>query len=302
MTLIAFVLVSFSACSHAFWNYLSKRQNPQAAFFLMATLASALLLLPILVVFRVGLLTIPPIVWGLIVATGAVQALYYIFLAASYRSGDLSNVYPLARALPVVFVALVSLGLGRGNQIHALAYLGFAGVTVGCLFLPLTKWGDLALHHYRHPWVFFAFMAAVCITGYTLLDDQSLRILRSLPGSPLSNLGWALLYGELEAISISFFMILFLLTLGPERNALRQVSRSGWWTAALTGLIITATYGLVLVAMAYVSNVSYLMAFRQLSIPIGAGLGILVRKESASSPKLAGIALVVVGLILVSFG
>jgi drug/metabolite transporter (DMT)-like permease len=97
-------------------------------------------------------------------------------------------------------------------------------------------------------------------------------------------------------------MILFLLTLGPERNALRQVSRSGWWTAALTGLIITATYGLVLVAMAYVSNVSYLMAFRQLSIPIGAGLGILVRKESASSPKLAGIALVVVGLILVSFG
>jgi drug/metabolite transporter (DMT)-like permease len=55
-------------------------------------------------------------------------------------------------------------------------------------------------------------------------------------------------------------------------------------------------------AMAYVSNVSYVSAFRQLSIPIGAALGILVRKEAASPPKLAGIALVVLGLTLTALG
>jgi drug/metabolite transporter (DMT)-like permease len=302
MTLLAFALVTVSAFTHAFWNFLSKRQNPPAAFFLMATVASAVILSPILIIFRAGLAAIPPTVWGLIAITGAVQAVYYIFLAAAYRTGDLSHAYPLARSLPVVFVALVSLGLGRGDQIQPLAYIGFAAVTAGCILLPMPQFNDFHLSHYRHKWVLFALLAAVCITGYTLLDDQALRTLRSLPETPLSNFGWALLFGELEAISIALFLTVLLLSWAPERRVLMQARIPEWKTAALMGVIITATYGLVLLAMAYVSNVSYVFAFRQLSIPIGAALGMLVRKEAASPPKLAGIALVVMGLALAAVG
>lgn len=302
MTFIALLLVTISAFTHAFWNFLSKRQNPQAAFFLMASIASAVILSPILVIFRDGLPAIPLAVWGLIAATGAVQAVYYIFLAAAYRSGDLSHAYPLARSMPVVLVALVSVMLGRGSQIHPLAYVGFAAVTIGCILLPLPKFNDIHPRHYRHKWVLFTLLAATCITGYTLLDDQSLWILRSLPETPLSNFGWALLFGELEAISISLFLAVFLLSWGPERRTLTQARGPEWRTAAVMGLIITSTYGLVLLAMAYVSNVSYVLAFRQLSIPIGAALGILFRRESAYPPKLVGIGVVVVGLILVAVG
>ncbi|KAF0106351.1 MAG: hypothetical protein FD146_2617 [Anaerolineaceae bacterium] len=302
MTLLAFLLVTVSAFTHAFWNFLGKRKNPQAAFFLMASIASAVILSPLLVIFRDGLTAIPPAVWGLIAATGAVQALYYIFLAAAYRTGDLSHAYPLARSLPVVFVALISVLLGRGGQIQPLAYVGFAAVTAGCIFLPMPRFSDVHPRHYRHKWVLFAMLAAVCITGYTLLDDQSLRMLRSLPETPLTPLGWVLLFGELEAVSISLFFTIFLFSWGPERRALMQARGPEWKTAALMGVIITATYGLVLLAMAYVSNVSYVFAFRQLSIPIGAALGMLVRKEAATPPKLAGIALVVLGLILAAVG
>jgi drug/metabolite transporter (DMT)-like permease len=302
MTLLAFILVAISAFTHAFWNFISKGKNPQAAFFLMASIASAVILSPMLFIFRAGLAAIPPIVWGLIAATGAVQAIYYIFLAAAYRTGDLSHSYPLARSLPVVFVALVSVALGRGDQIQPLAYAGFAAVTAGCILLPMPKFSDFHLSHYRHKWVLFALLAAICITGYTLLDDQSLRMLRSLPETPLSNFGWALLFGELEAISISLFFTVFLLSWAPERRVLMQARGPEWKTAALMGVIITATYGLVLLSMAYVSNVSYVFAFRQLSIPIGAALGMLVRKEVATPPKLAGIALVVVGLVLAALG
>jgi uncharacterized membrane protein len=56
---------------------------------------------------------------------------------------------------------------------------------------------------------------------------------------------------------------------------------------------------LVLVAMAYVTNISYLAAFRELSIPIGAFLGITLQKEPAFKPKMLGIGLVLAGLILV---
>ncbi len=81
---------------------------------------------------------------------------------------------------------------------------------------------------------------------------------------------------------------------------LKQVDRSAWWTAARTGLLISATYALILLAMAYVRNVSYLLAFRQLSIPIGAALGMLAGKETVSYPKLVGIGVVVVGLVLIA--
>lgn len=241
---------------------------------------------------------IPPAVWGWIAVTGAVQAVYYIFLAAAYRSGDLSHAYPLARALPVMFVALVSVILGRGNQIQPLAYLGFAIVSAGCILLPLPKFSDLHSRHYHHPWVVFALLAALCITAYTLIDDQALRLLRALPETGLSNLGWSLLFVELEALGIVFFLFIILFTRKTERKALMQAPAAEWREAMLMGIIITATYGLVLLAMAYVRNVSYVFAFRQLSIPVGAALGILVRKEAATVPKLAGIALVMAGLIL----
>jgi drug/metabolite transporter (DMT)-like permease len=302
MTILALLLVTLSAFSHAFWNFLGKRQHPPAAFFLMASLASVVIFSPVLVLFWNGIRIIPPLVWGLIVITGAVQAIYYIFLAAAYRTGDLSHAYPLARSLPVVFVALASVLLGRGSQVDPLAYVGFATVTVGCILLPLPRFGDIHPRHYRHQWVMFALLAAVCITGYTLLDDQALRILRSLPGSMLSNIGWSLLFVELEAVGISVFLSVFILGWRPERRLLMKANGSEWRTAAWMGFIITATYGLVLLAMAYVSNVSYVIAFRQLSIPIGAALGILVRKETASPPKLVGIALVFIGLVLAAVG
>ena len=63
-----------------------------------------------------------------------------------------------------------------------------------------------------------------------------------------------------------------------------------------------ATYGLVLASMAYVTNVSYVAAFRQLSIPIGAVLGLTIQREPRYLPKIIGIVIVSVGLILVGVG
>jgi len=51
--------------------------------------------------------------------------------------------------------------------------------------------------------------------------------------------------------------------------------------------------------MTYASNVSYIAAFRQLSIPLGALLGILVQKEPSYAVKLASIGIIFAGLILI---
>jgi drug/metabolite transporter (DMT)-like permease len=302
MTLFALLLVTISAFTHAFWNMLSKGRNPPAAFFLLASVAALVIFSPAVIVFRSNLAVIPPLVWWFIAATGATQAIYYIFLAGAYRNGDLSHAYPLARSLPVILVGLVSVLLGRGEQIGALAYLGFVAVTAGCLLLPLPKFSDMHPRHYLHKWVLFALLAAVCITAYTLLDDQSLRLLRTLPGISFSAMSWSLLFLELETISLTVFLAIFLLCWKPERQALVQIVRNDWRMTILMGFLITATYGLVLLGMAYVRNVSYILAFRQLSIPIGAALGMLVHREPATAPKLVGITLVVIGLVLAGVG
>jgi uncharacterized membrane protein len=52
-------------------------------------------------------------------------------------------------------------------------------------------------------------------------------------------------------------------------------------------------------AINFVSNVSYVAAFRQLSIPLGAAFGMVILKEPPCRIKIFGILAVFVGLVLV---
>jgi uncharacterized membrane protein len=74
------------------------------------------------------------------------------------------------------------------------------------------------------------------------------------------------------------------------------------WIAVAAGVAIYVTYGLVLVSMAFAQNVSYIVAFRQISIPIGVGLGVMFLGESLSGPKVLGVLVLLVGLLFVAMG
>ena len=52
--------------------------------------------------------------------------------------------------------------------------------------------------------------------------------------------------------------------------------------------------------MMFASNVSYIAAFRQVSIPLGALLGILILKEKATHAKIAGVVIISIGLVVVA--
>jgi uncharacterized membrane protein len=57
-----------------------------------------------------------------------------------------------------------------------------------------------------------------------------------------------------------------------------------------------------LLALAFVENVSYIVAFHRLSIPLGAVLGILILKEKFYPLKLLGVLIMLVGLLGVALG
>jgi drug/metabolite transporter (DMT)-like permease len=240
----------------------------------------------------------------LVLATGVAQAVYFFGLAGAYRRGDMSLAYPLARALPVLLVAAISLALGRGAGIGFLGLAGMILIAAGCIMLPHPNFREIRLREYADIVVLMALIAAVGTTGYTLIDDQALRQLRAMPDSRLSNIEVTLLFIALQTISTALMLGIAALLVRPERRQLPVVLRdpSIVMFGLVTGVVIMATYGLVLTSMAYVSNVSYVAAFRQLSIPIGAMLGIALQHEPRHLPKLIGIGVVSVGLVIVAVG
>ena len=65
---------------------------------------------------------------------------------------------------------------------------------------------------------------------------------------------------------------------------------------------IYLTYTLVLISMAWAKNVSYVVGFRQLSIPIGVIMGVVLLGEPLYRPKALGVLIIMVGLVLIGVG
>lgn len=303
MSLVAIILVVLSAFMHAGWNLLSKHQHPSAAFFLVASTTGSLFLSPALVLYRDTLLHhIPARVWMLLFITGFFMALYFISLAGAYRAGDMSIAYPLARSSPVIVVSVVALMLGRGDQISAMCVAGIILVVGGCFLIPLQHFRDLRLKNYLKPICGLALLAAVGTSGYSIVDDEALRQLRTNAHVTIGNTQMTFLYACLEALAVSLWLSLFVALRRSGRSILRQVLRTNRRHAVLAGIAIHLTYVTVLISLAFVDNVSYVVGFRQLSIPLGTTFGILVLKEGYHTPKIAGVITMFVGLMLVAMG
>jgi drug/metabolite transporter (DMT)-like permease len=302
VALPAILLLLISAGLHASWNLLGKRQNPTTAFMLVANTLGLLILAPIVVISWETLGTFPPGVWGLLAFTGICQAVYYVALAGAYRTGDLSLTYPLIRAIPVLLVAWLSLLLGQGEPPSRLAIAGMVLIVAGCLILPMQRFAQFDLRLFWTGATALALLAALGTVGYSITDDRALRLLRSGSGLTSENLTVTLIYAVLGGVSASLWGAAFVAMRREDRRQLVQMSRSDVRQAAIVGVFIFVGYSLVLVALALAPNVGYAVAFRQLSIPLGAIVAILVFKEPAFRPRLVGVALVFTGVLLVAVG
>lgn len=303
MSLFAIILVCISAFMHAGWNLLSKSQYPSSFFFLIASTAGALLLSPVLIIYWDTVVHgISFQVWQLVSMAGLFMALYYIALAGAYRAGDISIAYPIARSFPVIVVSVVTLILGRADQVSGLCITGIVLVVGGCFLIPLQRFGDFRLKNYFNGTCGLALLAAIGTSGYTIVDDEALRILRTAPQINVGNTWVTILYAFFEALWASFWLLLYIAATRKGRSDMYKELRMNKRNAILAGLAIQITYAIVLISMAFVTNVSYVAGFRQLSIPLGAALGIIVLKEKLYPPKLTGVIIMFAGLVFLAIG
>ncbi len=300
MTLAAVFLVLLSTLMHAAWNYLGKVTAPSPASFLLSISFGFLAISPALLFFTSELLLIPGKVWLQLLVSSGCQATYYYFLSLAYREGDMSVMYPIARAFPVLMVPPLVWLLGQGVRLPHTDWLAMLLIVVGCLLLPMRTFGDISIHYYRNKATVFALMAAAGTTGYSVVDSTALEILRGCFSGEHIALHAAALYIILQAGGSAIWLLLFVLPQTTERISVASLYRRHKWSLLLTGLIIYLTYGLVLVAMAFAEDVSYIVALRQASIPLGTLMGVMLLHEPSATPKWVGICLTLIGLTIIS--
>ncbi|MCH7554023.1 MAG: hypothetical protein IIC82_08515, partial [Chloroflexi bacterium] len=277
MESVAVILVLVSSAMHAVWNAVGKRKVPTASFFLVASVGGLLLLL-------FALPTWPDVTAEfaardafLVVLAGFFEAVYLAALAGGYRSGDLSLVYPLARSVPAVTVTVGSVLLGRSSEIGFLCWAGAFLIVIGCVLLPQKSLSNLRLSNYWNSAFLFAMRAALGTTGYSLTDDEALRGLR-LAHPDIHPAGVTLVYSFYQIFATGFWLCTFIF-FRPRGRASFKIAARDWKFAFPVGGLITLTYVMVLVALAFTRDVSYVVAFRQTSIPMGVLIGVLFFKE-----------------------
>jgi len=296
MSKFAIILILMSALLHAGWNLISKRSSPSAAFFLTATSIGAWIFFPWVVIYSEIVYTMPGLVWALLALTGLFQAIYCIALAAAYRHGDLSTSYPIARSLPVLLVPLVTMLLGRGELLGGWFMAGAVLVLAGGALVSTEEIFLLRNRPLLRSALPMALLAAIGTTGYSMVDDRALRIFRGSLGELYGTVPITLVYAFLEALACAGWLGIFVVLQGKSSKG-RHVS---FWWAAVTGVLMYLTYGMVLLSMAFARDVSLIVAFRQVSILAGAFMGLFFLKEAAHRLKIMGLVILFAGLLFVA--
>ncbi|MDR5900390.1 EamA family transporter [Halomonas vilamensis] len=295
MSPAALTLIVISVCLHAGWNVLGKRRAPSLAFFSLSIAAGGITLSPLLFIgpSATGL---TGAFWGWLAASGLCQMLYMGGLAWAYARGEVSVLYPIARALPVVMVPIVSILLLGREGVAFGDIVGMLLIVIGALCLPLSDPAARRLSTYFSPALGFALLAATSTMGYSLIDHQALLLMQQ---SGYSALIAGAQFMVLQALVTVLWALPLVLILPSERHRLASLWQTERPLMLWTGLMITATYGFVLVALALSDEVSYVVALRQLSIPLGALIGILWLKERLSAFKALGLIVMLTGLWVV---
>ncbi len=299
MSLTAFLLILASVFLHAGWNFISKKSVPSLAFYSLSCGTAALLWLGPFLFAEFRSSDMPLHFWMLTFFSVLFEILYVGGLAYAYQKSDISLVYPLARALPLLMIALVSALFSLGSrQPSSVAILGMGVVFLGCLLMPLKYFRDFKWQVYFNPVIFLVVLAAIGTSGYTVLDSCAMQEIAKVYQKKSILLSMCYLFFIEAGIALGALSIVCFNK--TERKELGRLLKTRSLSPILTGICSSSAYVLILLAMNYVSNVSYIQAFRQLSLPIGVLAGILILKESHSIPKLLGTIIIAAGLFIVA--
>lgn len=280
MQTLAVLLVLASAAMHATWNLLAKRsEDPLTFFFALNATAIVLWCPPMLLMLRAH--GLPPSGYLFIAISGCLQVVYFTNLAAAYRHGALSLVYPIARGAGVLLVPLLAVPL-FGERPTLLAWVGILAIVLG---LAVFGWTGLRrdLESGTQPeraGVLYALATGLTIATYSLVDNAGVSRVHPM----------VYVYGliAIAALVPAPYVLM------RRRTALRREIRCHKVAILAGGLLSLGTYLIVLIAMR-LANVGYVVPLRETSIVFGTLFGVLILNEPAARWRVGAAGLVACG-------
>ena len=275
MDLHIFLAVLFAALLHASWNLLVKLDLDRFLALLLISCMVGLMGIAMLIAFPWPDMASAPY----FVASGLLHTGYNIFLARSYRTGDLSQVYPIARGTAPLITFIGAWALA-GETVTHFGTLGILLLVVGIWLTARPGAQSLRLDGMT---LFFALGTSGFIAAYTIVDGFGARI----SGSASAYAGMLFLLDALFMIATA------LLTRGPQ--AFRDILPS-WKSGAAGALLSAGAYWIVIWAMS-LAPIAAVAALRETSILFVMLMSVFFLKERVTGFRLLGAALIVLGAV-----
>lgn len=271
--------VLLAALMHASWNAVVKSDTDRQtsmALVMLAGIPFGLVLLPF-----AG--TMGREAWIWLCASVLVHCLYFTCLLKAYRYGDLSQVYPIARGLGPLLVALVS-GLVFTEALSPRELTGVAIVSLGIASLAFG--GRHSPAENRHALI-FAILTGLCIASYTVIDARGVRA----AGDPLAYIAW---------LNIAEAPWIAILAYGTRGRAFIAAAGHGWKRGLAGGVVAATGYAITMYAFSR-SGAAHVAALREISVIFAAVIGALLLGEGFGWRRVIAAVLVAGGLILMNW-
>lgn len=292
---LAVGLVLVAAVLHAGWNVLLKTSGDPLRTAVRLQAIGTAVLVPVGAIAWVvqGRPPIDPGGLGLALASGVLEAGYFVFLSSAYGRGDLSLVYPLARGSAPLLSIAVGLGV-LGERLSGGSLVGVACIVVG-IMLVARPWRAVRAAGRQHRGAIgFALLTGTMIAGYSTVDRLGVRLMEP----------W--LYGSFLALFATTILTAVAAVgrrsgvIGTPTVPERQTSL---WRDGVAGVLALGAYLLVLFAYS-LAPLAAVAPLRESGIVIAAAWGALRLGEAVgrrqAGARIGAAALVVIGAVLLA--
>lgn len=278
MTLIDVAAALLSALLHAGWNAAVKANRHPAQAMMAQMVLGALLVAPLL--FWTGLPALNA--WPWIAGSALLNLLTVSALLRAYELGGFGIVYPVVRALAVLFVVpLAALVTG-----HLVGWGAFAGIAIIAVSLGILAWDAARGHALVLQAIGWAALAGLGTAAYILCDAQGVRA----SGSPLA-------YGFVASITNALAMCWRQRRAGPVWPQLK-----GQWLYALPVAVASmVSYVLILWVWNH-APIAPAAALRDTSAVFAILIAVLWLREPLTRTRLAAVLLAAAAVPLLRLG
>jgi len=277
LSMIVFVAVLFSAALHAGWNLLIKL-SPNNEFAMGAVVFGHV---PYALI---GLLIFPlPVMesWPFIIAGAGVHVGYQFFLGKAYKIGNYSQIYPIARGIAPMIIAVFSVVFLD----FSLTILSGSTILIICLGVISLGASSLKINNKSEfkP-ILFALITGVFIATYSLIDGVG--ALKA--GTALGFYSWLALFNAF----LMYTLIAFQKRKRPAIRAYIQVPI--FW---IGGLASFSAFAISIWAFTQ-APIALVSALRESSIIFAMIFGYFFLNEKSSPSTYFSISIIFVGLVI----